>query len=201
MESNVMELFAGRRSVRRYRDEPVPRELLVELLSAATWAPSAHNRQPWRFAVIEQLRVKEKLAKAMGKKLRADLAADGVPGEAIDNDVNRSYGRITGAPALVLVCLTVQDMDIYPDQRRQNNEWLMAVQSAAMAGQNLMLAAHAQGLATCWLCGPLFSPEVVRKALKLPADWQPQGLVTLGYAAEAPQKDRRPVAEVVQFIE
>jgi coenzyme F420-0:L-glutamate ligase/coenzyme F420-1:gamma-L-glutamate ligase len=195
-----MDIFAGRRSIRRYRDEPVPRELLVALLRAATWAPSAHNCQPWRFAVIEELRTKRRLARAMGRRLRSDLTADGVPSEMIENDVRRSFNRLTGAPALVLVALTVEGMDVYPDSRRQNNEWLMAVQSTAMAGQNLMLAAHANGLATCWMCGPLFSPDVVRKTLKLPSDWQPQGIITLGFPAEERQKDRRPLAELVRFV-
>jgi len=77
----------------------------------------------------------------------------------------------------------------------------MAVQSAAMAGQNLMLAAHAAGLAACWMCAPLFCPEVAREALGLPADWQPQGLITLGYAA-APGKrrPRKPLNEVLRNL-
>jgi F420 biosynthesis protein FbiB-like protein len=200
MGFEMMELFAGRRSIRRFRNEIVPHKLLVELLTAAIWAPSAHNRQPWRFAVIDQPRTKERLARAMGKRLRADLMADGVPVQIIEADVDRSFERITGAPVVVLVALTVEGMDSYPDQRRQNNEWLMAVQSAAMAGQNLMLAAHANGLGSCWMCGPLFSPEVVRKTLNLPADWQPQGLIILGYPDEERQNERRPLADVVRFV-
>jgi len=201
IETAQIELIMGRRSIRRYTDKPVRRETLVELLTTAAWAPSAHNRQPWRFAVIDKQRVKKRLAREMGKKLRSDLMADGLPGDAIEKDVTRSYTRITGAPALILVALTVEDMDIYPDQRRQQNEWLMAVQSTAMAGQNLMLAAHALGLGTCWLCGPLFSPNVVRKTLRLPPEWQPQGLITIGYPDVKPVKDRRPLNELVRFVE
>ena len=201
LESSLIEIIAGRRSIRRYQDKPVARETLVELLTAAAWAPSAHNRQPWRFALIDKQRVKERLAKAMGKKLRVDLTADGRPREIIDKDVARSFSRISSAPAIILVALTVEDMDIYPDQRRQQNEWLMAVQSTAMAGQNLMIAAHALGLGTCWLCGPLFSPEVVRKTLRLPAEWQPQGLITVGYPDVKPVKNRRPLIELVRFVE
>ncbi len=200
MAIEAMKLFTGRRSIRRYSNEIVTRDLLMDLLAAATWAPSAHNCQPWRFAVIDQPRTKERLAKAMGKKLRADLTADGLPVEIIDADVDRSFRRITGAPVVILVAMTVEGMDSYPDQRRQQNEWLMAVQSTAMAGQNLMLAAHANGLATCWMCAPLFSPEVVRKTLNLPAHWQPQGLITLGYPDEQRQKERRPLAEMVRFV-
>ena len=137
----------------------------------------------------------------MGEKLRADLTADGAPREVIEKDVRRSFSRISVAPALILVALTMADMDNYPDQGRQQNEWLMAVQSTAMAGQNLLLAAHALGLGACWMCAPLFCPNVVRQTLDLPADWQPQGLVTVGYAAEQRHKSRLPLNRVVRLIE
>jgi F420 biosynthesis protein FbiB-like protein len=188
-----MNLFTSRRSIRRYQDRPVSSEVVAQLLTAASWAPSAHNRQPWRFVVIQGTAVKERLALAMGARLRADLAADGLPAAQIERDAERSYQRITLAPALILLCLTMADMDHYPDGRRQQNEWLMAVQSAAMAGQNLLLAAHQLGLGACWMCAPLFCPQTVRDALNLPADWQPQGLITLGYPAESKRKSREPL--------
>ena len=200
MEVELLELFLGRRSIRRFRADPVPRELLAQLLTAAIWAPSAHNRQPWRFAVMTARPTKEKLALAMGEKLRADLTADGAPLEVIEKDVNRSFSRISAAPALILVTLTMAEMDRYPDPTRQQKEWLMAVQSAAMAGQNLLLAAHALGLGACWMCAPLFCPDVVRQTLDLPAEWQPQGLVTVGYPAEQRQKGRLPLSHAVRFI-
>lgn len=201
MIAEQLKFFMSRRSIRRYRPDPVPRPLLEQLLTAAVWAPSAHNRQPWRFVVITGRPLKERLAGAMGMKLRADLTADGAPPDVIEKDVNRSYSRITAAPALILVALTVADMDRYPDETRQQNEWLMAVQSTAMAGQNLLLAAHALGLGACWMCAPLFCPDVVRQTLALPADWQPQGLVTVGYPAEQRQKSRQPLTSVVRFID
>ena len=88
-------------------------------------------------------------------------------------------------------------MDDYPDRRRQEAEWLMAVQSTALACQNLLLAAHQYGLAACWMCAPLFVPELVRDALGLPDSWHPQALITLGYAAEEKQRERLPLAERV----
>jgi len=193
--------ITGRRSIRRYRPEPVSRRLIERILTAATWAPSAHNRQPWRFAIIANPGIKERLATAMGSELRADLVADGVPGHLIDRDVGRSYERITKAPALVLLCLTVADMDSYPDEARSRNEWIMATQSVAMAGQNLLLAAHASGLGACWLCAPLFCQEVVRRTLKLPDDWEPQGLITIGYPAETREKDRAPLGQRTLFLD
>ncbi len=190
-----------RRSIRRYQDRPVPNELLQELLTAATWAPSAHNRQPWRFAVVRQAETRKRLARAMGDRLRQDLLADGLPIQVIEADVDRSYRRISGAPALILLCMSLAEMDDYPDSRRRENEMLMAVQSTAMAGQNLLLAAHTQGLGACWMCAPLFCPDTVRQALALPADWIPQGLITIGYAAEQKEKTRRPLESCVRFVD
>ncbi len=178
-------LLQARRSIRRYTADPVAPELIERLLTAATWAPSAHNRQPWRFAVIRSAAAKARLANAMGERLRADRLADGDPPEAIEQDAARSYARITGAPVVIALCLTMADMDMYPDTRRKKAEYLMAVQSVAMAAQNLLLAAHAEGLGACWLCAPLFCPEAVRAALALPEDWEPQALITLGYPANA----------------
>lgn len=183
-----LDLIQTRRSIRRFLPDPVPDEVIERLLTAATWAPSAHNRQPWRFVVIAEPENRQRLAVAMNARLRADLAADGVPEEAIEKDAGRSYRRMNGAPLLILLCLTMTDMDRYPDQQRQDHEWLMAAQSTAMAGQNLLLAAHALGLASCWMCAPLFCPDVVQAVLQLPEDWQPQALITVGYAAEERQK-------------
>lgn len=198
--TNPLTWLTTRRSLRRYQPHPVPDDLVEQLLTAATAAPSAHNRQPWRFVVIASPQAKETLALAMGSQLRADLTADGLPPEAIEKDASRSYQRLTQAPLLILLCLTMADMDRYPDGRRQDNEWLMAVQSVAMAGQNLLLAAHALGLGACWLCAPLFCPDVVRNSLDLPADWQPQGLITVGYPAESREKGREPLASRVRFV-
>ena len=189
-----------RRSIRRYENRPIPRHLINQLLETAIWAPSAHNRQPWRFAVITQFDTKHHLATTMGNKLRRDLTADNVPEAVIAKDVNRSYERITLAPALVLVSLSMADMDVYSDSRRNANEHMMAVQSTAMAAQNLLLAAHAHGLGACWMCAPLFVPDLVRETLALPADWQPQALITMGYPAQTRSKTRRPVSASVIYL-
>ena len=197
MTEALLDAVFARRSIRRYQDRPVPRALVEQALTAAVWAPSAHNRQPWRFAVVETPAVKEQLARAMGDRLRADLAADGVSVDVIDKDTARSYARITSAPVVVALCLSLVDMDTYPDERRSRNEFLMAVQSVAMAGQNFLLAAYAAGLGACWLCAPLFVPGVVRDVLGLPDDWQPQALLTLGYPDEQREKTRFPLEKSV----
>ncbi|RME81135.1 MAG: hypothetical protein D6775_14415 [Caldilineae bacterium] len=185
-----------RRSIRRYTDQPVPRVLLERLLTAAIWAPNAHNRQPWRFAVVIGEKAKHRLAQAMAERWQGDLQAEGVAPEEATHRTRNSYRRITGAGALVVGCLTMAEMDWHADPQRRHLEWVMAVQSTALALGNLLLAAHREGLAACWMCAPLFAPDVVRQVLSLPADWQPQALITLGYPAETRTKTRRPWQEV-----
>ena len=171
----------------------MPHDIIEQLLNAACWAPSAHNRQPWRFVVIETTEQKKLLAEKMGQRLRKDLTADGVDANVINADVSRSYARITSAPVLIALCLSMVDMDTYIDTKRSQNEYLMAVQSVAMAGQNILLMAHDTGLAACWMCAPLFCPDVLSEALDLPGDWQPQALLTIGYPAEVREKTRKPL--------
>lgn len=197
---SLLAFIRGRRSIRRYESQSIPHETLARLLEAARWAPSAHNRQPWRFVVITDPRGRRLLADRMAARLAADLRADGVDEETIAKDTERSRLRLTGAPVLVLVCLTMTDMDAYPDTRRQSAEHAMAIQSAAMAGQNLLLMAHAEGLGACWMCAPLFCPDTVRQALNLPPDYEPQGVVGLGYPAETRQKSRRSVESFTIFL-
>lgn len=194
----LLEIMRTRRSIRRYLDKPVPREFMETILEAARWAPSAHNRQPWRFAIIERAETKHALALAMGQQLRAELERDGVTQDAIEQDTARSYQRITSAPVVIAVCVTMRDMDTYRDARRSHAEYLMATQSVAMAVQNLLLAAHASGLGACWMCAPLFVQDTVRDVLKLDADWEPQALITLGYAAEEKGKARVAVGNIVK---
>ena len=165
--------------------------MIDQLLNAAIWAPSAHNRQPWRFAVVTTPEVKERLAHQMGERLRADRLRDGDTIEVIEQDVNRSRERIVSAPVVIVACLSLLDMDQYPDERRASAEKTMAIQSVSMAIQNLLLTAHSLGLGACWMCAPLFCPDVVRSALNLPADWEAQALITIGYPAdEGRQKGR-----------
>lgn len=174
----------SRRSVRRYTDQPVAQALIERVLTAATWAPSAHNRQPWRFVVMQDPQDKARLADAMGQRLRRDRLADGNPPALVEADVARSRARITSAPVVLVVCLTREALDHYADERRASAEYLMAVQSTAMAVQNILLAAHAEGLGACWMCAPLFCADTVRESLELHASWDAQALVTLGYPAK-----------------
>ena len=187
--------------IRRYTEQAVSREQIQQLLEAAVRAPSPHNRQPWRFAVVTGA-VRPRLANAMGDQLRRDLAADGVPAEAIERDAGRSYQRITSAPAGIVACLSMRDMDRYPDERRNAAERWMAGQAVAAAAQNILLRATELGLGACWMCAPLFCGEAVSQTLALPADWEPQALITLGYPADdGRDRERMPLNEVTVWVE
>ena len=193
-------IVASRRSIRRYRPEDVSRELIDELLTCAVNAPSAHNRQPWRFIVLDQADEKVALARMMGAQLRSDRLSDGDPPDMVEKDVTRSFERISRSPVVILAAATTVDMQPYPDHRRQHAEYLMAVQSTAMAVQNLLLAAHVAGLGACWMCAPLFCPDTVRNVLGLPTDWHPQAIITLGFpASDGKPYSRQPLAKVVRY--
>jgi len=200
VEAKLGSMIGQRRSVRRYLPDPIDRAIIDRLLFAATRAPSAHNRQPWRFAVLEDRSGKEALATAMGRRLRQDRTADGDDPKAIEADAARSYARITEAPAVVVVCIDMRDMDPYPDERRRNAEYLMAVQSTAMAAQNLLLAAAQEGLGACVMCAPMFCPDVVVEALSLPDAWQPQMLITVGNPGDGGKdRPRLPLEAIVAW--
>src|SRR5689334_4266127 len=142
--ATMLRWMRERRSIRRYRPEPLPDALIEQLIDAARFAPSAHNRQPWRFAVLQDRERKARLAQMMGERLRADRQADGDDDAAIAQDVARSHARLAEAPAVIVACLTLADMDRYPDARRASAERAMAVQGTAMAVQNMLLLAHAE---------------------------------------------------------
>ncbi|HEY3290520.1 MAG TPA: nitroreductase family protein, partial [Anaerolineae bacterium] len=167
----------------------IPADIINQLLDAAIRAPSPHNRQPWRFAVITgDARVA--LARAMGDQLRQSLMLDNVPSANIEVDVARSYQRVTTAPASILACLTMKDMDHYPDDTRNLLEHAMAVQAVAAAIENMLLRATELEIGACWMCAPLFCQDIVKLILGLPDDWEPQALITLGYPLDK-GKDRK----------
>jgi coenzyme F420-0:L-glutamate ligase/coenzyme F420-1:gamma-L-glutamate ligase len=191
----------SRRSVRRFLDQPVPGDILHRILETAGWSPSAHNRQPWRFAVLVSPERKTCLAEAMGADFRHDLLADQIAPEQVEVFVTRSRQRILEAPVVVILCLDPSDGDPYPDARRQKAEYLMGVQSVSLAGGTLLLAAHAEGLGAVWVCAPLFAPTAVQHALGLPECWQPQGMILMGYPAKIPAaRPRRSLDEVAVFL-
>lgn len=197
---SLIDIIKGRRSVRRYHERPVPRELLDQALEAARWAPSPHGRQPWRFVVLTRAERKLCLADSMGDEWRRQLALDGQDQATIELRRQKSHARIVQAPAIVVPCLYLAELDQYPDADRNAAEATMAIQSLGCAVQNLLLMAYSLGLDGGWMCAPLFCPEVVVAALDLDPALIPHALITLGYAAADPQRrPRKPLAELVIY--
>jgi len=191
-------LLRSRRSVRKFQDRPVDRELVEEILEAARWAPSPHGRQPWRFAVLTTQELKLQLADQMGSTWQQNLQMDGQDAEIVNIRLEKSRQRILNAPVIIIPCLYLEDLDYYPDERRQADEKTMAIQSIGAAIQNMLLMAYDLGLDAGWMCAPLFCPEVVCKALDLDPRLIPQALITIGYAAADPQRrERLPLSSLI----
>ncbi|HMK93912.1 MAG TPA: nitroreductase family protein [Candidatus Limnocylindrales bacterium] len=182
--SHLLKELKERRSVRKYLARPVLKELIREVLSAAGWAPSAHNAQPWRFIVLVNPRLKRRLAEAMAEAWAADMAKDGVSIYAEKSRLR--VERFANAPALVLACLSMEDMAKFPDEERKKCERDLAMQSLAAAIQNMLLAAHGEGLGACWFSAPAFCKETVREVMKIPSEVEPEALIAIGYPAEEP---------------
>lgn len=191
----------SRRSVRHFLPQVVPDEMVNRILETASYAPSAHNRQPWRFVIIRSAEAKSKLAEKMGFAFKEDLVADGKSDKEAEVQVERSRRRILEAPLVIMLFLDLIDMDVYPDERRQKAEKIMAVQSVAMAGGTLLLAAHGEGLGGVWVCGPLFASDAVHEALDIPSAWEPQGMLLIGYPARIPEaRLRKQINDVSRFL-
>lgn len=157
-KGDFIALARTRRSIRRYKPDSVPEEVLLRILEAARWAPSAVNSQPWHFLVITD----RERRRSLGRRARWH----GIVG----------WSQIERAPVVVA---------ILGDPR--GNRWY--VTDCSLAGANLMLAAHALGLGTCWIGG--FEQAPVRSALGVPTDREIIGLVTLGYPDEDPKPPPR----------
>jgi coenzyme F420-0:L-glutamate ligase / coenzyme F420-1:gamma-L-glutamate ligase len=199
--TDLQNFLRTRRSIRRFKPDSVPDSVILDILTTATYAPSAHNRQPWRFCVLTDLSAKIRLAEAMAADFQRDLANDGVPPAEIQLQIKGSKERITSAPAAILLCLDMSDMDSYPDEKRNKAEYSMAVQSVAAAGMQLLLAAHAEGLGAVWACWPLFAQATIRTALDLPENWEPQGIFFVGHPESIPKiRDRKSVENISLFL-
>ncbi len=195
--TDLLTFLRTRRSIRRFKTDPVPDTVIESILSTATFSPSAHNRQPWRFAVVTVPAVKEKLADAMAVEFQRDLEADAISPENVRRKVSRSRERIVAAPVVIILSVDMTDMDTYPDTRRKKAEYIMATQSTANAGMQMLLAAHAEGLGSVWVCSPLFAQETVQNVLDLPKSWEPQAMYFLGYPAETPEaRERKSIKEI-----
>ncbi len=191
-------IVRGRRSVRSFRPDPVPREAVLRAVESAGWAPSPHGTQPWRFVVLESRERRTELAEAMSATWRAQLSLDSQDPAEIERRVRNSRDRLVTPPLLVLLCRYLPGTHVYPDPDRQLAEQTMATQSLGAAAQNFLLSLYADGLDAGWMCAPLFAPDLIVGTLSLDPALEPHAFFPIGYPAKDPsRRPRRPAEELI----
>ena len=198
------EALRARRSVRNYQPRPVPRVILEELLTAATWAPSAGNRQDWEFVVVDAGERIARLATAVKARWEelVRTAPEGAVAEALAG-YRTNFDWFDQAPVVVVVTARKPEAFLSAVLGEQAPAVYGSLVSAAMAAQNLLLAASAAGLGACCLTGPLAASEPLRQELGLGPRREPVCLVTLGYPATQnapPPRSRKPLSSVARFL-
>jgi nitroreductase len=180
-----MDLLLTRRSVGKIRADPVPREVVAEILVAAIQAPNHHLTEPWRFVVLTgaaRRSVGQAHAAAVRRK-RPDAGADVIAREA---------ARLERAPIVIACIVTGDGAD--PVRAREDRD------AVAAAIQNLLLAAHARGLATMWRTGEIVDEDEVRTILGLGPSDAIVAFVYLGVAdVLPPPRERSPVGTFVEW--
>jgi nitroreductase len=169
---DVFEAIKKRRSVRAYTSEKVSDEDVERLIEAARWAPSAGNIQPWEFIIVKNAETKRRLS---------------------DAALRQTF--IEKAPVVIVVCADVTRSSWGYGSRGTN---LYCLQDTAAATENMLLAAQALGLATCWVGA--FHEDAVAKAINAPRNLRPVAIVPVGHPAEktsAPQK--RSLREIIKY--
>ena len=199
---HLLELIRSRRSIRQFSDRAVGREEIARLLEAARWAPSNHNRQPWRFLVIEDKQQINRLAETVRQSLSEKLKSLPAAAAAYAGEFTHYATFFSNAPVLLVVSHKQPVSVSAPLLAGLKNPELVSGEplSVAMAVQNLLLAAQALGLGTCVLTGPLLVCDALAKVLDLPAGHDLTCLVALGHPAESPAAPRRKTIEqIVEF--
>lgn len=201
---NLLALIHSRRSIRKFAEKAVSRDDLARVFEAARWAPSNHNRQPWRFLVLEDRERIQALARSIGEQLAGKLKSLPATVGAYAGELAHYATVFSGAPVLIValhkqpVSVSATLLEGVPNAGLVSGEPL----SVAMAVQNLLLAAHALGLGTCVLTAPLLAPEAVAAGLPLPAGFDLTCFVALGYPAESPAPPRRKIlAQITEYID
>ncbi|MCX6095965.1 MAG: nitroreductase family protein [Candidatus Bipolaricaulota bacterium] len=188
----LYEAIRGRRSVRQFQDRPVEQERLERILDAALWAPSAHNAQAWRFTVARG-ETKRAIERAMVEAAEgAEARGESLPGF-------KATARLVGAAPVLIAAFHFRSEPILLRETYALRELLLLsaqIQSVAAAIENLLLAAHAEGLGAVWIG----YTNLIAARLKeiLGEDGFPVAAVALGYPRQAPPApERKPRPERV----
>jgi len=206
-------LIKGRRSIRQWKKEEVPDELLRKAVELATWAPNGGNFQGWHFVVIKNRETLRRMAEAVQSV--ADRIASWPESAALEEmeryRKNASFFR--NAPAVIATFVgryqSVMDKALTlrassdPEAQRildMRRTAPTAIQSIAAAVSTMLLVFHQMGLGAVWLGAPLMAKTEIEGILHVGPTFDLTALVAVGYPDESPVKDRRPVDEVLQFI-
>jgi len=166
---DLWEALRTRRSIRGFKPDAVPRERIEKVLEGARIAPSAANRQPWHFIVVTDAGKRKALSAAYGKEW------------------------CWGAPAVIVACARPELAWKRGDGI--NYSWV----DVAIAFDHLTLAAHAEGLGTCWIGA--FKPDELRRVLELPAELEPVAMTPLGVPEkEGKPTERKPLDEITTWM-
>jgi nitroreductase len=179
----VLEAIYKRRSIREFTDEPVPDEILNQILEAGTWAPSAGNMQAWEFVIVKDLAARRKLV---------DTTDAGVTARA--GVYTQEW--IMSAPIVIVVCYDVKRMTGRYGHKGRN---LMTIMDCMLCVENMILAAMHFGLGTCCVVG--FDPVRLKEVLPIPKEIFPLLLLPLGFPAQYPSAPYRlPVSDLLRLV-
>lgn len=202
----LLKIMQQRRSIRRFRQEPVPLDLVERLMEAVRWAPSAGNQQKFRFIAVSRKETIDALADVVRQEIQKlnSSIRDDYRDEAARYLKNFSHFaqapllmvaiHRTGPNLLKFLCDHGATEDI-----NGCDEVSCSVSAAIM---NLLLAAHALGLGACWMTGPLIARGPMTDVLKVPSGWTISALLPVGYPDESPDPPkRRSVSQLLMHID
>ena len=187
---DVMQAILSRRSIRKYKSQPISDQDIQDLLEAAVYAPSGINMQPWYFLVIRSEEAMARLKVMMEKtfdKFLPTLQKRFSRNPEVIEQTKPFLTNLGGAPICVLVFLLKS-----PEQDTQYEDTLTVSQSVSAAIENMLLAACGKGLGSCWMTAPTNAGlgEEIRQEFA-PERGQLMAAVTLGYPDESPNAPKR----------
>ena len=198
---DTLRQMQSRRSIREFTDRPLTREDIEKLIEAARWAPSNHNRQGWTFIVFEDREELHALAKEIRSALASRVEGTKIPTQQAEDMLHHAT-FFADAPAVILV-MHKKPVAMVKSLLANNSDGALAsgeAISAAMATQNLLLAADALGLGACVLTAPLLASDVWAQLTDLPQGFLPTCVVAVGYPATAPDAPRRkPLGQIMEY--
>jgi nitroreductase len=211
----LSKLIKTRRSIRKFQDKPVPEDLIVKALELATWAPNGGNHQAWRFLIVTNKELIQKMGDAVKAKteLMASWPEAGQFGETVAR-WRKTSDFFRGAPVCIAVLMgrysSIADQVLQArgetdavarEMRSYRESGKSSLQSAAAAITYICLILHYLGLGTTWMGGPLQSKKEIEQLLNVPPEWDFVGLIPVGYAGETPEaRPRKPIQDVIQFF-